>query len=582
MTNTEQKASELNEKNILEPLERWFSDDSSWDRDYRDKATMWYQFYHGTQWTSDEQAALTERGQAVLTFNHIKPAIDSIIGSERQNRPKITMAGRTLDDQQIADVKTSLYNYITYNSKTDDETDKMIRDAFVAGRGWMYVFPEMEGDDEFKDLRHEFIDYRDMFIDSMSKRDDMADCRRVHRAVYTDEDIIKQSFPKYTGSPSEVNGGFNGSSEDEMWYEKGDRTRPRLINSWYRDESGTIVTVMWVKGQILYFKKEPYTLDRFPFVQYTVDRDINNTPYGIVKGMIDPQSEVNKRHSKAMHLLNAKQVLAEENAFVDWNEAKKTLARPDGITKLVDGALASGMVQVIDNTALAGTHIQLLELAKNEILSVSGHSAAAMGQAGKYDSAKKVGMAISSTQTALVTKLNKLRIARHDLADITMTLVPDFYTSDRVVRIIQPNGEYAFMPVNTVDMLDDGTIVKLNDVTNQDVDIIIEDAPAGLNEREEQFNQLLQIQGQTSRPIPMEILLRHSSIKNKHALAEELKEHYGMEGQLQQAQQQMEQMAEQIKQLGGQVKTQQNQIVQVQTAREVDKEVNNAKNEMGM
>lgn len=580
MTNTDKKTSELSQRTILEPLERWFSDDSSWDTEYRDKATMWYEYYHGNQWTSEEQSALLDRGQAVLTFNHIKPAIDSIIGAERQNRPKISMAGRTPDDQQIADVKTYLYNYISYSTKSDDELDKMIRDAFVSGRGWLYVYPEMEGE-EFTDLRHEYIDYRDMFIDAMSKRDDMSDCRRVHRAVYTDEDVIKASFPNYKPSIGVPNR-FIGSSEDEMWYEKGDRNRPRLINTWYRDENGNITTVMWVKGQILYFKKEPYTLERFPFVQYTIDRDINNTPYGIVKDMVDAQSEVNKRHSKALHYLNAKQVLAEENAFVDWNDAKKTLARPDGITKLTDGALAAGMVQIVDNTVLASTHIQLLELAKSEILGVAGINSAFIGQSSQYESAKKVGMSMAATQTSLVTKLNKLRIVRHDLADITMRLVPDFYTDERMIRIIEPNGAYAFMPVNQIAMMDDGTFKKMNDISNQDVDIIIEDAPASLNEREEQFAQLLQIQGQTSRPIPMEILLRHSSIRNKHQLAGELESYYGMEGQLQQAQAQIDQLVEQIQQMGGVVKQQQNQIVQVQTAREVEKEVNKQKGAMGL
>lgn len=581
MTNTSKKSSQLNEKTILEPLERWFQEDSSWDSDYRDNAKGWYEYYHGAQWTSEESAALTERGQAVITFNHIKPAIDSIIGSERQNRPKVTMAGRTLDDQNAAQVKTSLYNYISYSSKSDDEIDKFIKDAFVSGRGWMYVYPDLE-EDKFNDLRHTHIDYRDMFVDAMSKRDDLGDCRRLHRAVFTDEDIIKQSFPNYTGSSGNESDHFISSSEDEMWYEKGDRTRPRLINSWYRDEEGSITTVMWVKGQILYFKKEPYTLDKFPFVQYTIDRDINNTPYGLVKGMVDAQSEVNKRHSKALHYLNAKQVLAEENAFVDWTEAKKTLAKPDGITKLQDGALANGMVQVIDNTPLAGTHIQLLELAKNEILSVAGINAAFVGQSGQYESAKKAGMSIAQSQTTLVPILNKLRIARYDLADITMKLVPDFYTEERMIRIIEPNGQYSFMPVNQTTLFDDGTIGKVNDITSQDVDIMIEDAPRGLNEREEQFAQLLQIQGQTSRPIPMEILLRYSSIKDKHQLAGDLENYYGMEGQLQQAQGYIEQLHNQIKQLGGQINQQQSQIVQTQTARAVDKEVTKAKENMGL
>jgi len=582
MTNTEKKSSQLNEKTILEPLERWFNQDSSWDSDYRDNAELWFEYYHGTQWTSEEAEGLRSRGQAVITFNHIKPAIDSIIGSERQNRPKVTMAGRTIDDQDIAQIKTSLYNYISYNTRADDELDTFIKDAFVSGRGWMYVHPELEGE-EFKDLKHTRVDYRDMFIDAMSKKDDLSDCRRLHRAVFTDEDMIKQSFPNYKpwGKDTGIDS-FISSSEQDMWFEKGDRTRPRLINSWYRDEAGSIVTVMWVRGQILYFKKEPYSLDRFPFVQYTIERNIDNTPYGLVKGMMDAQSEVNKRHSKALHYLNAKQVLAEENAFVDWTEAKKTLAKPDGITKLQDGALSQGMVQIVDNTPLAGTHIQLLELAKNEILSTAGISAAAMGQSSQYESAKKAGMSISQSQTTLVPVLNKLRIARFDIAEITMKLVPDFYTEERMIRIIEPNGSYGFMPVNQAALLNDGTVGKINDITNQDIDIMIEDAPRGLNEREEQFAQLLQIQGQTSRPIPMEILLRYSSIKDKHQLSNDLESHYGMEGQLQQAQGYIEQLQGQIQQLGGQVQQQQSQIVQVQTARAVDKEVGKAKESMGL
>ena len=289
---------------------------------------------------------------------------------------------------------------------------------------------------------------------------------------------------------------------------------------------------------------------------------------------------MNKRHSKALHYLNAKQVLAEENAFVSWDEAKTTLAKPDGITKLTDGALSGGMVQVVDNATLANSHIQLLQLAKEEILGVAGINPAFIGQSSQYESAKKVNMSMAATQTSLVAKLNKLRIARHDLADITMKMVPEFYTDERMIRIIQPTGEYAFMPVNQVMLLDDNTFKKMNDLSNQDVDIMIEDAPASLNEREEQFAQLLQIQGQTSRPIPMEILLRHSSIRNKHQLASELEQYYGMEGQLQQAQQQIEQLVKQVQDMGGVVKQQQNQIVQIETARKVEKEVN--KNTKGM
>lgn len=559
----------------LTQLEQWFQTDTSWDLDWRDNAREWYDLYHGNQWTTDEIAALEERGQAVLTFNHIKPAIDSIIGAERQNRPKISMAGRTADDEKIAQVKTSLYDYIQYESRTDDELDKVIENSFVTGRGWIHIYPEMDGD-KFVDIKHSWVDYRDIFIDPLSRRDDMSDCRRLHHAVFTDEDIVKKSFKNYK-SGDDYTAPFVTSSEDEMWYEKNNRKRPRIISTWYLDENSKLNIAIWTKGQLLYFKKDPYGIDKFPYVQYTANRDLNNFPYGIVKGMKSAQEEVNKRHSKAMHYLNAAQVWAEESAFVNMEDAKKTLAKPDGITILADGALAEGRIQRLDNAALAATHIQLMDFAKNEILGVAGINAAFLGQASQYESAKKANMSISQSQTVLVPLLNKLRIARHDLAYITMKLVPKFYVQEKLVRILQPNGQYAFMPLNQMVLLDDDTIVRYNDTSNDDVDIIIEDAPRGLNEREEQFMLLMQLQGQTQKPIPMEILLKYSSIKDKYQMAEDLKGYYQIEQQLQQAQGYIQQLQQQIQQLGGQIAQKDSIIVQTQTARAVEKEVNKAK-----
>ena len=575
----DKKLSKLNQDELLNKLENWFTDSTSWDKTWRDNAETWYDYYHGNHWTSEEISALEDRGQAVTTYNHVKPIIDSIIGSERQNRPKITMAARTLDDQQVAEAKTKLYDYIQYNSRTDDELDRMVKDAFVTGRGWLYVYPEVEGKNS--DIKHSFVDYRDVFVDSLSKRDDMTDSRYVHYGVFTDNDIIATQFEKFTEYSAESPFGFETSSDDQMiWFQNGNRDRVRLINTWYRDENGDVHTVVWVKGQILYYKKQPYSTNRFPFVQYTIERTMENMPYGIVKSMVSAQDEVNKRHSKALHYMNTKQVLAEEDAFVDIEKAKITLAKPDGITMLSDGALTSGKVQIVDNTALASTHIQMMDIAKNTMYALAGLNPTFVGQSSQYESAKKANISISQAQNSLVPILNKLRIARYELAYITMKLVPDFYSSERTIRLIEPNGQYAFMPLNTVKLLDDDTLARINDMSTDDVDIIIEDAPRGLNEREEQFNQLLTIQGQTSRAIPMEILLRYSSIKDKHQLADDLQSYYKIEAQLQQSQQVIEQLQQQVQALGGQVQQQQSQLVQTQVARAVDKEVSKVKDKL--
>ena len=566
---------------LLETLEKWFSNCVMTDNEWKDRAKEMYKRYHGEQWTSEEKEVLRQRKQAISTFNHISPAIDAIVGGERLNRPKINMAGRTLDDNGVAEIKTELYNYIQYNSKTDDELDKMVLDALVAGRGIAYINPVInsKGDSE---IMHEYLDYRDVFSDPLSKKDSLQDCRYISYAVFVDEDILKQQFDKYTGgedtgSPS----GFESSSEDEMWFEKSNRKRPRLITTWYRDEKGDVSIAIWVKGKILYSKTKPYELNDYPFIQTTYKRNLDNTPYGLVQSMCSAQDEINKRHSKALHYLNSAQVLAEENAFVDWDEAKKTLADPSGVTRLQDGALAEGRVQIVPTAQLADSHIKMMQIAEAKLLSTAGINPAYVGQSGQYESAKKANLSISQAQNTLIPFLNKIRIARFRLAEITMKLVPEFFTEERTLRITKENGEYEFMPVNGLTQMPDGVVAKLNDLSVDDVDVVIEDAPKGLNEKAEQLQQLMVIQGQTQRPIPMEILLRYTDLKDKYELAKELEQHYAMEAKLQQAQQQMEQMAEQIKQLGGQVQQQQSQLVQVNTARAVDKEVSKVKSKLG-
>jgi hypothetical protein len=578
----EKYISKQNNAQLLETLESWFSDVVLFDKSWKDKASEMYKRYHGHQWTEEEKAILVNRKQAISTFNHIAPAIDAIVGGERLNRPKIKMVGRTADDERVAEVKSNLYDYIQYNSKTDDVLDKFVLDSLVAGRGGIYINPVMDAKGK-TDILHEYIDYRDFFVDPLSKRDDLFDARYVSYAVYVDEDILKNAFEKYTGEESTEGGyAFEPSSEDYMWFEKSNRKRPRLITTWYKDEKGFISTAIWVKGKILYQKDKPYEANEFPFIQLTYKRDLDNTPYGMAVGMVSAQDEINKRHSKAMHYLNSSQVLAEENAFVDWEEAKKTLADPSGITKLQNDVLREGRIEIIPTAALAETHIKLMQIAEGKLLSTAGINPAYVGQASQYESAKKANLSINQAQNTLIPFLNKIRIARYKLASTTMKLVPEFFTDERIIRIVNTNGEYSFMPVNTIQLLDDGTAVSMNDLTVDDVDIVIEDAPRGLNEKQEQLQMLLQIQGQTSRPIPMEILLRYTDLKDKHELSKELEEYYKMEAQLQQAQQMIEQMQQQIQDLGGQVQQQQSVITQVQTARAVDKEVAKVKTQMGV
>lgn len=68
---SDKSISKFNKEEILARITDWFSDSVSWDKKWRDNAKIWYEYYHGIQWSAEEVSALRDRGQAVSTYNFI-------------------------------------------------------------------------------------------------------------------------------------------------------------------------------------------------------------------------------------------------------------------------------------------------------------------------------------------------------------------------------------------------------------------------------------------------------------------------------------------------------------------------------
>lgn len=88
----------------------------------------------------------------------------------------------------------------------------------------------------------------------------------------------------------------------------------------------------------------------------------------------------------------------------------------------------------------------------------------------------------------------------------------------------------------------------MNSLAEMDVDIIIEAAPDLLTLQHEQFEQLAQMAG-NGVPIPPDVLLEASQIRDKKKLIQRMKEDMDLQAKLQQAGQQAEQMQKMVEQL---------------------------------
>jgi hypothetical protein len=104
----------------------------------------------------------------------------------------------------------------------------------------------------------------------------------------------------------------------------------------------------------------------------------------------------------------------------------------------------------------------------------------------------------------------------------------------------QPMPQMAMGPMGG-GMMGGPQMPSMNRLAEMDVDIIIEAAPDMISLQHEQFEQLTQMAG-AGVPIPPDVLLEASQLRNKRQLISRMKEDGDLQAQLQKAQEQMKQM----------------------------------------
>ncbi|WP_148301857.1 hypothetical protein [Sneathiella glossodoripedis] len=262
-----------------------------------------------------------------------------------------------------------------------------------------------------------------------------------------------------------------------------------------------------------------------------VDRD--NNRYGVVREMISPQDEINKRRSKLLHFLNQRQTMGDEGA-VDVRKAKSELAKPDGHVVINPNM----RFEVLKNDDQVVGQFNLLQEAKQEI-DLMGPNASMMG---KGDKGAESGRAIIAQQQGgyieLATLLDGYRMWKQEVYEMIWHLVQQFWTKEKWVRVTDdennvkfvglnqpiPIGELQGYPKEVIEqypMLQQPSGEIRNKVAEIDVDIIIEDAPDTITIQHEQFQELVGLV-QAGVQFPPTLLIEASQLRNKQRLIEQL------------------------------------------------------------
>lgn len=567
----------------LRRLMNWWYRERTLQAENRTEQMTDHKFYDGEQWTDEDEQTLINRGQKALVFNQIKPTLDWVLGTEKRTRIDYKILPRRREGGANAEIKTKGMKYVSDVNKETFQRSRAFDDSTKGGVGWIELGCRMDPTDEQIFVRYE--DWRNMWYDSLSVELDMSDARYLFRGKWVDLDVGCAMFPDradlvkaasindYSFYDEELVGleitpveGEQGFMLDQWhglqtpYY----RNRVRLVEGWYRvptrvkmmrgPELGTLNGITYDKEnedmnylvksgmaslydaikmqmQVMMFcstgalqwMHSPYNHNKFPFVPvWSHRRKTDNTPYGMIRQLRDPQEDLNKRRSKALFILQTNQTIADDDATDDWDDFKSELDRPDGLIKKKRGS----DVKINKDTQLAEEHLMLMSQDADYIERTSGVNDEMMGRQTNAVSGKAIAQRYEMGTVVTATQYDNLRLAFQLAGEIKLSLMEQYWTEEKEFRITGQKGQPEFISVNTVDP---DTGEAMNDITQSQADFVVDEQAHSATVRQAMFEQMMDLANKIATVSPevvlsmLDLIVDLSDIPSKDAFIERIR-----------------------------------------------------------
>ena len=586
-----------------EDVKQWYLDSLTHSQSNRALCERDRDYYDGKQWTDLELSELKKRKQPPTTINRIKPKIDSTIGLEIRGRVDIKAFPRTPNDEQGAEAATDSLRYVADNKDFDQIKTDCAKDLFIEGT--MAAIVEVEKTGQGYEICPRVIPWDRFFIDPHSTRKDGKDALFMGQAIWLEESIAKNMFK---GKDSFLDGReMDTTAHDDkpknVFYDQ-TRKRVKVIEIYYHD-SGWKHAIFTGSGFVVdpvesnYLDDEGQPTNPIEMQSAFIDRE--NNRYGAVRQMISIQDEINKRRSKALHLLNNRQTVGEVGAVTNVAQMKREMAKPDGHVEVNPGM----RFDRLDTSDLAMGQLNLLQEAKSEIDNV-GANASVTGKEERNLSGRAMQVRQQAGTVELAPALDGLRHWEKRMYRQMWMRIKQYWTEEKWVRITDDEKNLKFVGLNkpvtlgeqlqniaqdekanpqerqqatamlqelmaTQDPRLNQVASVENPVTELDVDIILESVPDTVNIEAEQFELLANMYQANPQAIPFEMIIESSSLRNKNRILERLKGASPEEQQAIQKQQQMQEMAMQLEMMAKQLEGEKTKSETVENYAEAEK-----------
>ena len=367
----------------LEKFHKWLQnaiDDTTWVS-WRKNAIRCYRYRENDQWTPSERGDLEKRKQPETINNQVSVTVARQVGQFVKLKVRTAFAGRNSVDDDSADTISELFLYVRQNTQMEFEERDVFEDGTICGYGVFDV--GVSFDDLLQpEITVEHENPFDVLPDPKSRKYNWnEDAQHVFRLKWVDLKDAKERFP---GKGDMLQGLFSDATRGLLGdvdvfrnnnFINQDREQLKIAEVQYKvkekqtllifpdgstilkedtdpdkvakaKKKGTEIleldrldTVLWqatfTAGVLLEHKKLKRKM--FRWVPYFVHRKQNGEPFSEIFIALPMQDAINKRESKALHLLTTNQSIYEEGAIEDKSETALEIARPDGQIEVARG-----------------------------------------------------------------------------------------------------------------------------------------------------------------------------------------------------------------------------------------------------
>lgn len=524
---------------------------------WRAKADKEMEYVDGNQLDSEILQKQRQIGMPPAIEPLIGPAIDAVLGLEAKTRTdwRITPDG----DKEGDDVAMAL-NYKVNQAERHSGADRACSDAFkpqlCVGLGWVEVARES---DPFKfPMRCKSVHRNEMFWDMLSSEPDLSDARYLVRRRWTDAAQVKLKFPQHAdlihrsmgrwtdrlelssdgGTSTTMAQSWDderGWSIEEQQWRDSENGRVCLFEVWYRrweqvvvlkTSDGRIVEYdarnqmhnqilatglikpqkavvsrmycsFWMGPHKLYDGKTPYRHNDFPYVPFWGKReDRTGVPYGVVRGMVYLQDNVNSAISKIRWGLSSVRTTRTKGAVAYSDEIfRQQISRVDAdiILSAEHMAQQGAVFKVERDFQLNEQQYKMLTDARNGIQRASGITAGFQGQQGSATSGIQESTQVEQATQSLADLMDNFRYGRTKVGELLVSMLIEDMIGNPETVLIRGN---AVSPDKTVMLnapaVDEATGVPYltNDVERVRLKVALNDVPSTPSFRTQQLGAM--------------------------------------------------------------------------------------------